>query len=117
MAFNYVSSGKRIFYARTKRGLTQAKLAEATGLSTVFISNLETGDKCASLESFVSIANALNYSADELLIDNLTNTVKASNHAFAGLLSDCSEFEKRLLYDILCSAKQSVRENRCFLSK
>ncbi|MBR4766073.1 MAG: helix-turn-helix transcriptional regulator [Clostridia bacterium] len=117
MAFNYVSIGKRVYYARKKRGLTQAELAEQSGKSTVFICQLENGEKCASLESFVTIANALNISADELLIDNLSNTIKVSNHAFADMLADCGEYEKRVLFDILSAAKSSIRNNRSYLPK
>ena len=58
------------------------------------------------------IANALNATADELLSDNLTNTVIVSNHEFASLLTDCSDFEKKVMYDLAVAAKASLRKNQ-----
>ena len=51
-------------------------------------------------------------SADVLLFDSLENTVSVSNHEFAAVLSDCSEYETRILLDIVRSAKKSMRENK-----
>ena len=64
-----------------------------------------------SLETLVRIANALNVSTDELLIDSLENTVKVSNHEFATLLTDCSEYEKHVLFDIMHATKASMRNH------
>lgn len=68
-----------------------------------------------SLDTLVSIANALQVSSDELLVDCLENTVKASSHSFATILADCSEYERRVLEDIIAVAKASLRENRAYL--
>ena len=50
-----------------------------------------------------------------LLFDSLENTVSVSNHEFAAVLSDCSEYETRILLDIVRSAKKSMRENKRLL--
>lgn len=76
---------------------------------------LEGGLKCMSLDTFVSIANALQVSADELLKDNIENNIKVANHEFASLIADCSEFEKRVLLSMLKTAKTAMRENRHLL--
>lgn len=44
---------------RGKRGLTQAQLAEAAGLSTTYISQLESGLKSPTLKSLEKISQAL----------------------------------------------------------
>ena len=63
--------GRRIQKNRERQGMKQEELAELSDLSTTYISALERGIKCPSLDAFVRIANALNVSADELLEDSL----------------------------------------------
>ena len=65
-----------------------------------------------SLDMFIYVANALNVSADELLQDLLENTISVSNHEFAELVSDCTTYEKRILLDLMSSAKKTLRDNR-----
>jgi transcriptional regulator with XRE-family HTH domain len=102
--------------ARMKRGITQALLSEKIEVSPSYVSYIENGTKSMSLETFVLIANELNVSADELLHDNLVNTVRVSNHRFAAELADCSEYELRILFDVLKAAKKALRDHR-FLYK
>ena len=65
-----------------------------------------------SLETFVMIANELNVSADELLRDSLANTVRVSNHQFSAELTDCSDYELRVLFDVLSATKKALRDHR-----
>ncbi len=115
MALNFVKIGKRIGEIRKRRGLSQWALAESVNKSPTYISYIENGLKCMSLDTFVSIANALQVSADELLMDSIENTVKVSNHEFTVLLSDCNEFEKRIMMEIASAAKNTIRENQHLL--
>lgn len=115
MAINFVQIGRHVGKIRKHRGLSQQKLAELINKSPTYVSYIESGLKCMSLDTFVSIANALRVSADELLKDSLENTVKVSNHEFGEVITDCSEYEKRILLAIVRSAKESLRENRHFL--
>ena len=55
-----------------------------------------------------------NATADELLLDSLENTVLVSNHEFSMVLTDCSDYEKKVLYDVIMATKQSLRENKPF---
>lgn len=114
---NFVALGKRIKYIRNKRGLSQADLAEKVGCSAPFISYVENGLKSMSLETFIYIANSLNVSSDELLRDSLENTLKVSNHTFADVLADCTEYEIRILQEIVSSAKVAIRSNRQLLRR
>ena len=116
MALNYVQIGKRIKLIRKRRGLSQMVLAEKTDLSTTYISLIENGLRYMSLSTFIIIANALNVSADELLIDNLDNTIIASNHEFAVVVQDCTEYEKRVILEVSIATKQAIRSNRHYLS-
>ena len=114
MATNNISIGQKIKTIRRRKGYTQAKLAEAIGRSSTYVSYIESGFKSMSLETFVLIANALNATADEILEDSLENTVKVSNHEFATILMDCSDYEKKVLFDVATATKQSLRDNRSF---
>jgi transcriptional regulator with XRE-family HTH domain len=54
--------GERIKQLREKRGLTQAQLAELTGLSTIYIRKLEAGERTSpsfvALERLAQVLNA-----------------------------------------------------------
>ena len=116
MALNFVQVGKRVSEVRKRRGLSQQRLSEIICKSPTYISYIEGGLKCMSLDTFVAVANALQVSADELLKDNIENTIVVSNHEFAEVISDCSEYEKQVLLSIVASAKEALRENFHFLS-
>lgn len=75
---DYVKLGIQVKSARTKKGITQAKLAEMTGYSVQHISHVETGNTKLSVELLVELANALNVSLDQLLKDSLKNNKQGS---------------------------------------
>lgn len=114
---NRVLVGKRIKGIRKRRGLSQLLLSEMIDRSPTHLSYIETGAKSMSLETFILITNALNVSADDLLIDLLNNTNVASAHAFSSLLSDCSEYEKQVLLDTLLATKEALRAHHHLLNK
>ena len=72
MNIDYSSIGARIKYIRTQKGLSQEELAEFADVSPVYISNIERGEKSASLKTVIAVANAMNISTDSILMDNLT---------------------------------------------
>ena len=117
MAFNYVSIGAKIRLIRKNRGMTQQELSDRLDICPSFVSHVETGAKTMSLETFVAVANALGVSADELLADNLDNTITLSSHEFTKILSDCSEFERRVLLEVLAATKASIRNNRFYFKR
>ena len=67
----YNSIGINIRKFRTEKKLRQEDLAERAGLSANYIGMVERGEKIPSLESFISIVNALGVSADMVLHDVL----------------------------------------------
>lgn len=72
---DYADLGKRVRKHRTAMHLTQEKLAKQIGVSTSFIGHVERGTRKASLETLVSLANALDVSLDYLLAASLQNGV------------------------------------------
>lgn len=75
--------GQRIKAAREMKELTQEDLAALVGISPTHISIIERGVKTPRLDTFVAIANALEVSADALLID-------VADHAFVSVASELS---------------------------
>ena len=73
---------KSLKTARIRRGMTQEQLAERCYCSQTYISQIERGASLPSLPVFVSISEALNISADQLLIgaipDKSVNSVKST---------------------------------------
>jgi transcriptional regulator with XRE-family HTH domain len=53
--------------ARKTKGISQEKLAELSGLHRTYISDLERGIRNPTLSTIVTVANALETSASELL--------------------------------------------------
>ena len=52
---------------REYRGLSQKELAAATGISPIYLSQIETGRRVDSAKTLVSIAQALVVSSDDLV--------------------------------------------------
>lgn len=111
MLLNQSALGQKIKLYRNRKGLSQQTLAELSDCTPTHLSCCETGRRSLSLETFVKIANALNISADDLLVDSLTHKEKASNHELASLFDDCSGYERRVIMDTLHAVKQSLRNN------
>ena len=69
---NTASIGKRIRKFREHKGWRQEDFAEKIGLSVTYTGMIERGEKVPKLETFITIANVLEVSADQLLADVLT---------------------------------------------
>ncbi len=75
--------GQRIKAAREKKNMTQEDLAARINISPTHISVIERGTKIPRMDTFVAIANVLEVSADELLVDVV-------DRAAAGVASNLS---------------------------
>ena len=94
MAIDYESLGKRIANARKQTGITQEALGEQLNMTRKHISVIETAINRPSLDTLVDIANALNVSADDLLVDSLTHSASTANSEIHRLLLDCNAIEQ-----------------------
>lgn len=70
--------GHRIKAAREAKNLTQEELAALVNLSPTHVSVIERGLKVTKLDTFIAITNALDVSADTLLIDVVTHSVNSN---------------------------------------
>lgn len=111
MAVNYALIGSRIKELRKTQGLSQEALAAFSGLSSVFVSNIECNKKHPSLDTLLSIADALGVTVDALLAGNQQNCHYEYNADLEMLFYDCSAMEKRFLFDILKATKGAIRKN------
>lgn len=93
--------GKRIQEVRRSRGLTQAELSQMVDLSTKYISNVECGFKTPKLNTFVSIANALQCDANLLLSDVLDVSARQESGLISKKLLSLPPEEQRRILRIL----------------
>ena len=59
--------GRNVRAARTRAGMTQEALAEASGYHPTFVGNVERGYRVPSLPTLIRIAAALGVPASELI--------------------------------------------------
>ncbi|NLD60565.1 MAG: helix-turn-helix transcriptional regulator [Clostridiales bacterium] len=91
---DYIGLGRRIRTQRKLQGMTQKTLAEKAGISLPFYGHIERGTRKASLETIISIANALRVSTDLLLQDSLLGSLYTDD-------SDLSARQRALINDIV----------------
>ena len=97
----YTEIGKNIQAVRTQKKMSRETLAELSGLSANFIGNIERGEKAVSLESFISIANALCVSADVLLGDILNNGYQVKSSILCERINSLSPKKRALVQGLL----------------
>ena len=105
---DYGKIGERIKQFRSKKGLSQEQLGLLVIADSKHISHIEQGNRRPSLEILIHIANALDTSADDLLVDSLDHT--AAKDELHELLADCSETEKAILIKTLKFTKELFSE-------
>ncbi len=109
MEINYTSIGKMIRRYRKSMGVTQAELAEISGIEPSNISHIERGATKVSLPTLVKIANALNVSLDDLVYESINNNRHISVKMFEEELIDCSASELMALVEIVKTVKSALR--------
>jgi len=105
---DYYEIGQRIRKYRKASRLSQEELAEKVGISIPHMSHIETGNTKLSLPVLVSLATALEVSADDLLFDNTATTRNSVIDDLTNLLENCSISQIKILKDIVKAAKTSM---------
>lgn len=84
--------GYTVYYVRTSKNISADLLARKVGVKTKYIKQLEGGEKTASLDVIVCIANALGISLNELLAGAYSASApKLHNHPTAAKLAALPE--------------------------
>jgi transcriptional regulator with XRE-family HTH domain len=66
---DYIILGRNIKRIRKSKAYTQEALSERAGISTVFMSQIETASRKPSLETVVNLAYSLNVGIDDLVFN------------------------------------------------
>lgn len=104
-----VGLGSRIRKARADCHMSQTELADACGLSVPYVSNIERGKKCFSVDILLRLAQALQVSTDKLLQLDVPQSDYAYNAEAADILADCTQEESVMLLEFMQSLKISIR--------
>ena len=111
ISVNHRQIGYRIKEVREQNHISQAQLAEMTDLSVSYISHIENAKRKASLESIIRIVNALGITVDELLAGVQMNNPAAYQTDIDMLMEDCSENEKRFIYELIKASLETMHKN------
>ncbi|MBQ2753232.1 MAG: helix-turn-helix transcriptional regulator [Firmicutes bacterium] len=114
MEIDYKSIGDRIRAKRIEKGITQQKLSEISGTEPSNISHIERGATKLSLPTLVNIANALECTVDELLCDSIYRSKSVFLGEVESYIKDCSEYEIRIVTDVVKAVVKSLRERSIF---
>lgn len=71
--------GKQIQKYRKEAGFSQEYFAEQLNLSSIFISHIERGEKCPSLDTLIKISNLLRVPIDLLIGPELYSSIGAKS--------------------------------------
>lgn len=98
---DYRSIGSNIRKIRTQNKLRQEDVAERANLSVNYVGAVERGERLPSLETFITILNAIGASADVVLSDVLENGYEVKNSILADKLKSLSKEELTRVYEVL----------------
>lgn len=98
---NLETIGRNIKKYRIEKKLRQEDLAEKTDLSANYIGMVERGEKIPSLETFISILNALEISADMVLADVLKQGYVVKNSLFSEDMKKLSPEDRERIYLVI----------------
>ena len=100
--------GIKLRDARKQKDFTQKMLADAVGVTEMYISQLERGMKLPSLALFIQIINALDISADYILRDSVHTGKDFVYEEVAELLDGLTPKQRRGAVNILDAYVQSL---------
>ena len=95
------SIGRRIRKFREAKGWRQEDFAEKTGLSVTYTGMIERGELVPKLETFITIANTLNVSADLLLADVLSTGYSVKSSEITEEIASLTPLERDRVYSVV----------------
>ncbi len=111
MEIDYKIIGSRIKQLRKAKNMTQADLAEKSGVEPSNISHIERAATKLSLPTLIRISNALGCTLDELVYSNLSKSSHVSSKIIDELLSDCTDEEIMAIAEMIRTTKQILRSH------
>ena len=104
----WTEMGIKLREARKNKDFTQKMLADAVGVTEMYISQLERGMKLPSLALFIQIINALDISAEYILRDTVHTGKDFVYEEVAELLDGLTPKQRRGAVNILDAYVQSL---------
>lgn len=101
--------GSKIRRVRMAQNMSQVELAQRCDLSVPYISDIERGKKCISVDIFLRIAKTLQVSTDWLLDLDIPTAKYEYNSEATELLSDCTPEEMAILLRFMYDTKKTMR--------
>ena len=101
MAIDYQLLGKRVLQLRKEKGWSQERLAEKSGISNNYVSNIENCYSIPSLETLMKLCDAFQITPNDLLLGVSQENKSYLNRDIAELLEQCSAQEKKYIYKII----------------
>lgn len=102
--------GRNIRAHRQAQHMSIEDLAFKAELSKNYLSLVERGEKIPSLETFLSIVNALNVSADQILCDVVNTGFKVRSTVLSDRIEKVSPARRKLIYNVLEALLQEDEE-------
>ena len=97
MGIDYAQLGKRIAAQRRALQMTQDDVAEATGLSNNYISNIENNHSIPSIETLMKVSEALQSTPDYFLLGINRQKDESNYSQVIKRLKLCNEKQLRLI--------------------
>ena len=102
--------GDRVRQARTAKHMSQNDLADVTGLSVSFLSNIEMGKQSMNIRALIAISNALDVSTDWLLRNNTQAALTITSEEISKELEDCTPQEREIILRLVQTMKDSLQK-------
>jgi transcriptional regulator with XRE-family HTH domain len=97
MEIDYLELGKKIARRRTVLNLKQETVAEKTGLSNNYISNVENGRSKPSIATLMKISYALDTTPDYFLLGTFRDTDENTTSSILQRIKLCNNKKLKLL--------------------
>lgn len=108
MKIDYTAIGLRIRKLRRQKLWTQENLAEKAEITPDYLCRIELGKKHPSLKTLLLIANALDTTVDDLLVDVQKKSILVIENEEKSLLAGCTEKQIRFLLAICRIMKEEI---------
>ena len=108
MIIDYAAIGLRIRKLRRQKYWTQEKLAEKAEIAPDYLCRIECGKKHPSLKTILLLADAMEITADDLLVDVQKRSTPVMGADKRSLLAGCTERQKRLVLTICRNLKDEM---------
>lgn len=109
LIFDFHSIGNKLLNIRKKAGLTQAEVAELSGLSDRTYADIERGSVNMRIETILRICKALQITPDDILTEENIPIIEKQNELIEKLNS-CKPNEQQTALELLSVYLESIKK-------